>query len=100
TILILSDVLNQEECETEDIIGEEFLLSALNELIGSPVSLDAGDREAGSIIDQIKAAAQRQNIDLPDGWKPELARRIVVRWSTTNPKELPDEILDRAEALF
>ena len=28
------------------------------------------------------------------------ARRIVVAWSTTEPKDMPEEILDRAEALF
>ena len=38
--------------------------------------------------------------ELPDGWKPEVARQIVVEWSTTDPIDMPTEILDRAEALF
>ena len=43
---------------------------------------------------------RRHGVELPDGWKLEVARRIVVAWSTTEPKDMPEEILDRAEALF
>ena len=54
----------------------------------------------GSLVDQIKSAAMRHGVELPDGWKLEVARRIVVTWSTTEPKDMPEEILDRGEALF
>ena len=98
-VLMLGDVLGKEKCETEDIIGEATILPVLKEVVGK-VSLNQDDRSKGSLVDQIKSAARRHGVELPDGWKLEVARRIVVAWSTTEPKDMPEEILDRAEALF
>ena len=98
-VLMLGDVLEKEKCETEDIIGEATILPVLKEVVGK-VSLNQDDRSKGSLVDQIKSAAMRHGVELPDGWKLEVARRIVVAWSTTEPKDMPEEILDRAEALF
>ena len=99
-VLMLGDVLGKEKCETEDIIGEATILPVLKEVVGK-VSLNQDDRSSkGSLVDQIKSAAMRHGVELPDGWKPEVARRIVVAWSTTEPQDMPEEILDRAEALF
>ena len=78
----------KEKCETEDIIGEATILPVLKEVVGK-----------GSLVDQIKSAAMRHG--RAAGWmEAEVARRIVVAWSTTEPKDMPEEILDRAEALF
>lgn len=99
-VLMLSDVLGQEECEIEDIIGEAALRPVLKDLAGKKVTLNQDDRGVGSLVAQIKSAADRHGVELPDGWKAELARRIVVAWSTTEPKDMPTEILDRAETLF
>lgn len=99
-VLMLSDVLKQEECETEDILGEAVLLPKLNEFVTGKVTLNQNDRKKEAVVDQIKSAAARHGVELPEGWKAELARRIVVAWSTTNPEDMPAEILDRAEALF
>ncbi len=99
-VLMLEDVLEKEKCEIEDIIGEAAILPVLKKVVGKKVSLNQDDRGKGSLVDQIKSAAGRHGVELPDGWKPEVARRIVVAWSTTEPKDMPEEILDRAEALF
>lgn len=99
-VLILSDVLGQKDCQIEDFIGEEALLTALKDFLGKRISLNQEDRMAGGIINQIKTAAKRHKIDLPEGWKPDLARRLVVSWSTTPPENMPQDILDRAESLF
>ena len=100
-VLMLGDVLEKEKCETEDIIGEATILPVLKEVVGKgSLSLNQDDCSKGSLVDQIKSAAMRHGVELPDGWKPEVARRIVVAWSTTEPEDMPEEILDRAEALF
>ena len=99
-VLMLGDVLGKENCETEDIIGEATILPVLKEVVGNEVSLNQDDRSKGSLVDQIKSAAIRHGVKLPDGWKPEVARQIVVAWSTAEPKDMPGEILGRAEALF
>lgn len=99
-VLMLSDVLNKNECEIEDIIGEETILPVLKVVVGKDLVLNDEDRSKESIVSQIKNAAERSNIELPDGWKPEVARRIVVAWSTADPNSMLVSILDNAEALF
>ena len=99
-VLMLSEMLGQEECETEDIIGEATILPVLKDVVEKKISLNQDDRKKGSLVDQIKSAAKRYGVELPDGWKPELARQIVVTWSITDPQGMPTDILDRAEALF
>ena len=101
-VLMLSDVLGQEDCEIEDIIGEAAILPALSELVelGVTLELDQADRSNGRLASQVVSAAKRLGIELPDAWKPEVARRIVVGWSTTDPTGVAVETLDRAETLF
>ena len=99
-VLMLSDVLEQEEVEIEDIIGEATILPVLKDVADKTITLNQGDRGKGNLVVQIKSAAERHSAELPDGWKPEVARRIVVKWATTEPTSVPTEILDRAEALF
>lgn len=98
-VLMLGDVLGQEECEIEDIIGEETILAVLSELVGKTVSLRQDDRNRGSLVDQIKCATDRDKIELPAGWKPQVAHQVVLSWSVES-KEIPEDILDRAEMLF
>ena len=99
-VLMLSDVFEQEECEVEDIIGEEVILPILKDVAGKNLKLNQEDRDKGSLVTQLKSAAERYRVVLPDGWKPEVARRIVVAWSTTYPADMKTEILDDSEKLF
>lgn len=100
-VLMLSDVIGEEECEIEDIIGEETILPILNNLLeNTKVQLTKDDRSKGSLVDRIKNAARRNNVELPNGWKAEVARQIVIQWSTTNSNDILPEILNKAEKLF
>lgn len=99
-VLMLSDVLGKEKCETEDIIGEATILPVLKDVVEKKITLNQDDRKKGSLVDQIKSAAERHGVELPNGWKPEVARRIAVAWSTTDPKDMPPDVLDKVEALF
>jgi predicted ATPase len=99
-ILMLSDVLSLSECETEDILGENVLLPHVSALLGKKITLNKDDRAKGSLVDQITSAVARVGETLPDGWKPEIARRLAVDWSIAKPELIPADVLDRAEALF
>ena len=101
-LLLLDDALGQPgtELEIEDIIGENVLLPALKAVIGKDIKLSAADRKAArSLAGQVKASAQRQSIQLPDGWKASAAITLVSQWAEQNIA-LPDDILDRAAVLF
>lgn len=99
-VLMLSDVLGVSECETEDILGENVLLPFVSALLGKKITLNKEDRVKGSLVDQITSSVTRAGETLPEGWKPEIARRLAVDWSTAKPESIPADVLDRAEGLF
>ncbi len=99
-VLMLSDVLGVSECETEDILGESVLLPLVSALLGKEFALNNDDRAKGSLVDHIASAVARSGKTLPEGWKPEIARRLAVEWSTAKPDAIPADVLDRAEVLF
>ena len=100
-IVMLDDVLNRprQEVEIEDILGEALIIPGLEAVLGKALQLDQGDRSAGSLPSQIKAAAKRQDIDLPEGWKASVALHLVASWAEKGTT-LADEVLDNAALLF
>ncbi len=100
-ILMLDDVLNQpgKGVEIEDILGEALIIPGLEAVLGKALQLDQGDRSAESLPSQIKAAAKRQDIDLPKGWKASVALHLVSSWAEGGTT-LADEVLDTAALLF
>ena len=67
-VLMLGDLFGKEECEIEDLIGEATVLAAVKGLVKKKVTLNAHDRGKGSLVDQIKSAAERHSAELPAGW--------------------------------
>lgn len=100
-IVMLDDALGQTgtETEIEDILGEAILLPAISAVIGQSVKLTAADRGAGSLPKQIKAWANRRQVQLPNGWKASTAIDLVSKWAEEK-SQLPDGVLDRASSLF
>ena len=99
-VLLLSDVLGIEECEIEDILGDDVILPFLSRVVGSMLTIGNSDRMSGSLPVQIESAAARAGVNLPLGWRGEVARRVAEGWSTRSPLEVPREVLERAERLF
>ena len=100
-IVMIDEVLGQSgaELEIDDIVGEAILLPALNAILPKPLSLSAADRKAGSVPSQFKAAAKRQGIELPEGWKASVALNLVSSWAQKGTT-LPDPVLQNAAKLF
>lgn len=100
-ILMLDEALGQPgtELEVEDLLGEAIVLPAVNVVLGRELKLSPAERKSGSLPSRIKAAAKRQNIELPDGWKASAAIHLVSTWAEQKTN-LPADILDRATTLF
>jgi predicted ATPase len=100
-VLMLDAVLGRagEEVEIEDILGEDIILPAVKTLVGKTLKLTEADRKAGALPSAINAAAKRQGVDLPEGWKASVAIQLVSEWAE-NRTQLPDAVLTRAETLF
>lgn len=99
-VLLLSDVLGVEECEVEDIVGDDTILPLLSRMVGTALTIGNNDRISGSLPLQIESAAARAGVSLPPGWRGEVARRVAEGWTTKNPIDVPKEGLERAERLF
>lgn len=97
-ILMLDEVLGKPNCEIEDLIGADVFVPMVNKVLGQTLTLTADDVSAGSLPSQIKAAAKRLGLQLPDGWKAEVARQFAIEWSQND--NIPGDLLDRAESLF
>ena len=101
SIVMLDDVLNRsgQEVEIEDILGEALIIPGLKAVLDKALQFDPGDCLAGSLPSQIKAAAKRQALDLPGGWKASVALHLVSSWAEEGTT-LVDEVLDNAALLF
>lgn len=100
-ILMLDEAINRQgpNIEIEDILGEEIVIGALQILLRKQFTLNDSDCKKGSLTDQIKSAAQRKSIELPNGWKASIANQLVAKWAEENIV-LPDEVLNIASMLF
>ena len=100
-ILMLDEALgrNGEHVEIEDIFGEDIILEAVKTLINKPLKLNEADRKKGSLPTQIKSAASRQSIEMPEGWKVSVAIQIVSNLAEAKIV-FPPSVLDAASGLF
>jgi energy-coupling factor transporter ATP-binding protein EcfA2 len=100
-ILMLDEALGRdgEHLEIEDIFGEEIILAAVNSVVNKKIKINTNDRSRGSIPAQIKSAAERQVITLPEGWKVSVAIHIVSGLDQSRGV-LPEPVLNAASALF
>lgn len=100
-IIMLDDALAKPGASVaiEDMLSEAIILPALNPLLPKPLSLAAADLEAGSLPDQIKAAAKRLGVDLPEGWKATISLQLVSSWAQQGVT-VPETVLDAASKLF
>jgi predicted ATP-dependent endonuclease of OLD family len=100
-ILMLDNALklDGEEVEIEDILGEGTLMPVVTSLVGKSLKLNNTDRKAGSLPSQIKAAAKRRSIELPEGWKASAALHLVSTWAKEGTV-LSDPVLDAAAGVF
>jgi len=99
-VLMLDDLFQSPGYEVEDIIGEKVYLPFLNEFLPKKLTINKDDRATGSLPDHIKAAAKRNTVELPEGWKAEVARRLASKWATSPLEDLSTDVLDRAAKLF
>lgn len=100
-VLMLDNALGRsgQKVEVEDILGEAIMLSAVNAMLGTTLSLTEEDRMTRSLPSQIKAAAQREGIELPNGWKASVSIQLVSEWAEQKAL-LADTVLDAAASLF
>lgn len=97
-VLLLDAVTGLEECEIEDVVGETLFMPMVSKIIGKPIALTDVERGKRSLPDQVQLAAKRLGIDLPVGWKAEVARQFAIEWGTA--ATLPPDLIERGSKLL
>ena len=97
---MLNEVLGSpgNDLEIEDIIGSEYLLAAVTEVVGRPFDLD-DNVSIDRVTVQIKNAAERQGVSLPPGWKASAAMAVVSSWAKMT-SGVENRVLEDASRLF
>ena len=100
-VLMLDEALGRPgaEVEIEDLFDAEILLTALKHVTGHTLSIGSEGDLKESLPTRIAAAAGEVGIELPTGWKDSVARHLLSSWAE-QATILPDDVLDRASALF
>ena len=100
-ILLVSEILGISGAEIEDFLGEDIILSALNQLLTKPITLIEKDRTAQeSVVTHIEVAARRLAIELPKGWKADCAYSLTAAWAKKDCDAITEDALDRFARLF
>jgi hypothetical protein len=79
-VLHFSDVIAMSDCEVEDLFPPKFIARIVDRYLIKPsdVDEDFGDTLLSNepIVPQIEVYAAKYSIELPHGWKVEVARRV------------------------
>lgn len=101
-IIMIGDVRSLADAEVEDLIPHSFIVSIITRYLSRPDIDEFSDEveENSPIIPQIEAYARKYDIQLEDGWKVELAKRVKARMLKTASFSYDDEMLKVWQALF
>lgn len=77
-ILEVKDFCKLENSEIEDLILTEDIIKAVDKIMPRNVEEDFSDSfdESNPIVPQIESFAKSQNVNLSNGWKVELAKKV------------------------
>ena len=98
-IILLDDIIGGQETEIEDILGEDFYVSAANSALQVSLQLNDDDRAKSSVVDKVTACAKRNAVELPSFWKITVVLYIVGEWAEGR-SACSREILERGAAVF
>src|SRR5262249_14603951 len=99
-IVLLEKVLGLPNAQIEDLFEADYYAAAASATLGKSISLVPEDRAAGGVLEQIKTASKRLEIDLPKDWKVPVAARIARQLATAGGTVPSKATVERAAKLF
>ena len=100
-VLQVGDFVSVPDAEVEDLVPREILVKELDRWQRSadtPFVDVVRDRQA--VVPQIEQWASSQRVDLPLGWKEELAKRVTQALLSRGPDALPAGTVDLWQRIF
>lgn len=75
-VLSTDDFVDFKGSELEDLIPYQRFVDAVDRVLRTPEKLFSEVASTGAIVPQVEAWAKREGIELPLGWKVDVARRV------------------------
>jgi len=98
-VLGISDFLGDGEFEIEDLIPAKSIVDVIDRQFRCDQYFADSYIDAKPIVDQIQLWTTSNSIDLPNGWKVDIARSIQNRFEHVT-KDISDDLQKSWEKLF
>lgn len=101
-IIDVGEFLEFENGEVEDLLPPTLLARQISRLFRDVEDEDFEDFlvTGQAIVPQVESFAEKYNIDLPKGWKVDVARGVKQQIQKAKANVIPDEYLTKWETLF
>ena len=101
-ILDVGEFLDFENGEVEDLLPPQLMFRQIDRLFRDVQEETFKDVfvEGQAIVPQVKAFAERHNIQLNKGWKVEVAKGVKQQLQKAKANMVPDEYIDKWTKLF
>ena len=101
-IIDVGELLDFEDGEVEDLLPPTLMAGQISRLFRDVEDEDFENFlvTGQPLVPQVEAFAEKYNIDLPKGWKVDVARAVKRKIQKTNANIIPDEYLTKWETLF
>lgn len=89
-LVSMKQIRDLEGCEVEDLMPPPLAADVITrELKGPDEDFDEVHDEGQPLVPQVKAYASKHGVELPDGWKVEVAKNVKRRLLDGREKDMP-----------
>lgn len=100
-ITLLSSVMSLPDAEIEDLIPASIMLPAIDRIFrGSEEDFANHHHSKQPLLGQIETFALAQHVQLPEGWKVDLAKAVKARLLKQDPNSIDRSVISIWKQLF
>lgn len=101
-IIEISEFITKENSEIEDIIPYKYQKRSIDRLFNKVEDIYFEDKynQEKSIVNQVEEFAKQNNVELPKGWKVDVAKDVKKQLSAFKKADIEQEYIDIWKKLF
>ena len=101
-IIEISEFIKKENSEIEDIIPYKYQKRSIDRLFNKVEDIYFEDKynQEKSIVNQVEEFAKQNNVELPKGWKVDVAKDVKKQLSAFKKSDIEQEYIDIWKKLF
>ncbi len=101
-IIEISEFITKENAEIEDIIPYKYQKRSIDRLFNKVEDVYFEDKynQEKSIVNQVEEFAKENNIELPKGWKVDVAKDVKKQLSTLKKADIEQDYIDIWKKIF